>query len=114
MTVAPPLHAELPEALQPLLQQDPLEIGDAAQPHLVEVLVGVDESRHDEQPGGVDDRLARLRPEVADLGDAAVGHAHVDVAQLAIVLVEGQEMGDVAQQQSRHGRQSVKLGETAG
>ena len=113
VAVVPPVHADPPEALQPVRQQGPLEVGDGAQPHLVEVLVGVDEARHDEQPGGVDDGLAGQRLEVADLGDPPAGDPDVHAAQLAVGGVEGQQIRDVAQQQSGHGRKSGKIGGTA-
>ena len=114
VAVSPPLHAELSEAFQPLREQDPLEFGDAAQTHLVEVLVGVDVARRHEQPRCVQHLLAGRRVEVSDLGDSPLGDAHVDVLQLPVVGVERQQMGDVAQEEAGHGRQSAKLGAPMG
>ena len=75
--------------------------------------MGVDHARQHQQPRGVQHLLARCRRQVSDLGDNPLGDTQVDAVQLPVVGVEGRQMGDVAQQQARHGRQSVKLDATA-
>ena len=51
--VVPPLHAQPPETCQPRPEGGSLQLGDAAQTHLVEVLVGVDHARQHQQPRSV-------------------------------------------------------------
>ncbi len=60
----------------------------------VGVAVGVDEAGRQDHPGGLDHRLVRRRPDLADLGDAVARDADAGAAGRAAGAVHHRRAGD--------------------
>ena len=92
------------ERHEPIEQFDVLGAGNGAGQRLIEVMMGIDQSRDDDAAARVDDAVgfARQFGGRAERFDRAVAHEDRGVAQHAVVIVERLDVRGVANQQRGH------------
>ena len=93
---------DLVQSLEPVEQLHVLHLGQIAGEHLIQVVVGVDQTGVAQHVAGVDGLVGGDSQLGADGLDEAVLTVEVNVGQQTVVVVTGDKLGDVFQQQGRH------------